>query len=114
MTGPKPHRIARINSALRDAVADVLREVNDEAVGLVSVVEVRTAPDLRNATVFLSIFADDRAAAHAAVDRAWGFIARQAVRRVPLRRTPRLCWKEDETIARADRIERLLKGREAT
>lgn len=112
MTGGRPHRLARMNAALRVAVAEVLGEVREEILGLVSVVEVRTAPDKRNATVYISVYGDAAAvqASCAALDRAWGFIAGEVVRRVPMRRAPHLIWRLDETIAHADRIDRLLKG----
>lgn len=108
----RAHRIERINAALRDAVAETLAEVKDASLGIVSVIEVRCAPDLQNATVFLSIYGDEGEvkATSAEIDRVWSFVAREAVRRLPLRRAPRLAWRLDESIARANRIERLLKG----
>jgi ribosome-binding factor A len=108
----KAHRLARVNAALRAAIAEALAELHDAPPGIVSVIEVRCAPDLRNATAFLSIFGDaaEVASTSAALDRVWSFVAREAIRRVPLRRAPRLAWRLDESIARADRIERLLKG----
>ena len=55
-------RIERINHLLRQEIADLLRrEVKDATLSqsLISITEVDTSPDLRNAKVYFSVYGDE-------------------------------------------------------
>jgi ribosome-binding factor A len=54
-------RTSQVNELLREELSELLlREVKDPRVdhGLVSITEVRTSPDMRHATVFVSHLGD--------------------------------------------------------
>ncbi|MBI2756583.1 MAG: 30S ribosome-binding factor RbfA [Chloroflexi bacterium] len=108
-------RIARINGLIREEIAELLRrEVKDAALtdALISITEVETSPDLRNARVFFSVYGDDEQVRQAQLhlERAGGFLHRQLMGRVELRQVPRLEFVLDESIARGDRIMQLMRG----
>jgi len=108
-------RIERINHLLRQEIADLLtREVKDAALStpLISIVEVETSPDLKNAKVYFSVFGDEEVIREAELHlkRASGFLHRNLKERLDLRHTPHLEFILDRSLARADRIMRLMRS----
>lgn len=107
-------RLERINELLRQEISSLIRrELKDPRVGgLVSVTEVQTAPDLRSAKVFVSIMGEEeeRRATMDTLARAARFFRKELGLRVRLRYIPALSFQLDESIARGDRVLRLLRG----
>jgi ribosome-binding factor A len=107
-------RIERINHLLRQEIADVLtREVKDETLStaLISITAVETSSDLRVAKVFFSVYGDEEViqAAHLRLNRASGFLHRNLKDRLDLRHIPHLEFILDRSLARGDRIMRLMR-----
>jgi ribosome-binding factor A len=107
-------RIERINHLLRQEIADLLtREIKDQALAsaLISITEVETSPDLRQAKVYFSVYGDEDTVkeAHAHLQRASGFLHRNLKERLDLRHTPHLEFVLDRSLARGDRIMRLMR-----
>jgi ribosome-binding factor A len=103
----KPARLQRIESELHRTLADLIsREVKDPRVGAVTLTFVEIAPDMSTARVgfvpFHSIHPPDEVAA--GLSRAAGFLRGEAGRRLGLRHAPRLEFRFDESIDRADRL----------
>ncbi|MEQ8660433.1 MAG: 30S ribosome-binding factor RbfA [Gammaproteobacteria bacterium] len=100
---------ATIKRALATPVADLARA---RRVGLVSITAVDVSPDLRRAEVRLSVFGGDGDADSAGVLKVLRDHAHelQSVLGSELRtrHTPVLAFVLDETLAQADRIDRLL------
>ena len=96
-----PRRQDRMARALRTAVQEVLgRGLSDpRARGLITVTEVEVSQDARNATVYVSVFPEDRATLtmHALHD-AEGFVRREAADLVRTRTMPVLTFKLDDRI----------------
>ena len=107
-------RIERINHLLRQELADLLtREVKDQTLStaLISITDVETSPDLRQAKVYFSVYGDDAVvqAAHAHLRRASGFLHHGLKERLDLRHIPHLEFVLDQSLARGDRIMRLMR-----
>jgi ribosome-binding factor A len=107
-------RIERINHLLREEIAELLtREVKDATLStsLISITEVDTSPDLRNAKVYFSVYGDDDEikAAGDHLRRAAGFLHHNLKERLDLRHTPHLEFIADRSIERGDRIMRLMR-----
>jgi ribosome-binding factor A len=102
-------RTARVNELCREILADELERIDDERIELVTVTHVAVDPDLRHATVSFSRLDRDVDEASDALGalrpRLQGAIARQA----RLKRTPELRFVVDDVVARAGRIEDLLR-----
>jgi len=84
-------RTERVAEALQELVADLLlREIKDPRIGLVTVTGVKVSPDLRHATVFVSLLDEGPAAAAtlAALESASGFLRVELGRRMRLKNTP--------------------------
>ena len=108
-------RIERINHLLRQEIADLLtREIKDAALSeaMISIIEVETAPDLHSAKVYFSVYGDDEVveAAETHLKRASGFLHRNLKERLDLRYTPHLEFILDPSLARGDRIMRLMRS----
>jgi ribosome-binding factor A len=108
-------RIERINHLLRQEIADLLaREVKDStlAESLISITDVETSPDLRSAKVYFSVYGDEAQieAARSHLKRASGFLHHNLKERLDLRHTPHLEFVLDRSLARGDRIMRLMRS----
>jgi ribosome-binding factor A len=107
-------RIERINHLLRQELADLLtREVKDQTLhtALISITDVETSPDLRQAKVYFSVYGDEEVVrtAHAHLKRASGFLHHGLKERLDLRHIPHLEFVLDQSLARGDRIMRLMR-----
>jgi ribosome-binding factor A len=102
-------RTARVNELCREILADELERIDDERIELVTVTHVAVDPDLRHATVAFSRLdrdVDEASGALAALrPRLQAAIGRQA----RLKRTPELRFVVDDVMARAERIEDLIR-----
>jgi ribosome-binding factor A len=106
-------RMRRVNEAMREVLSDALtQDLKDPRVGSVTVTAVETSPDLRQATVFVSVLGEEtvRRETIAGLQSAHGYLQRKVAEELRLKHTPQLQFAEDDTARRADRIERLLEG----
>jgi ribosome-binding factor A len=105
-------RADRVGALLQSALSEVLlRGVKDPRVGLVTVTGARMSPDLKHATIYVSVHGDERAEKQtlAGLASARAYLQSQIGRRLGLRFTPELRFEIDPTIGNAERLERLLR-----
>ena len=97
-----------MNQVLREVVADALERLSDidDRLRLITVTSIETAPDLRQATVYLSSLSDD--AAEALADERVN-LQREIGRQVRLKRTPLLVFKPDPAVAHGLQVEEVLR-----
>ena len=116
----KQDRMARVNRLLQTTLADMVPNlVKDPRIreaAIVSVVEVRTTPDLRQAKVFVSVVPGGSGASESqqlavieALHQARGFLRTELGRRVRLRHVPELLFTRDRSQENAARIEQILR-----
>lgn len=95
-------RIDRVNMLVRQEISRILSvEMNDPRLSsLISITEVRTSRDLRNAKVYFSVFGDENTKQNAltAIENAGGFIHRTMKRNLKLKFAPVLSFQLDESI----------------
>ena len=106
-------RLDRVNQLIKEEVSMLLqRELKDPRLGFVTVTEVDTAKDLRQAKVFVSVLGGDEQwkASIAALTSARGFIRNWLRQHLDLRVTPELVFRPDRSMEHAARIQSLLKG----
>jgi ribosome-binding factor A len=95
----------------RELAMLLIEEVDDPRLRGLTVSGVDLSPDMRNATVFVTLPAEgDASEALAALDHATGLLRRRLGQRVRLKYLPALRFAHDTTLDRAERIERLLRG----
>ncbi|MBV9097003.1 MAG: 30S ribosome-binding factor RbfA [Frankiaceae bacterium] len=105
-------RTRRMSVRVREIVADVIeRQVKDPRLGMVTVTDARLTPDLREATVFYTVWGDDavRADTAAALESAKGVIRSAVGRGTGLKHTPSLAFVHDALPDNARHIDELLE-----
>jgi ribosome-binding factor A len=106
-------RVRRVEYLLRNEIANILLfEVKDPRIGFVTVNSVKMSKDLQRAIVFISVLADDTAKIEEtfqALENAKGFIKKQLASRVVLKFMPDLTFKQDKSLAHAERIDSVIK-----
>ncbi len=94
-----PARARRLSVRIREIVASALgTEVKDPRLGMVTITEVRMTPDLRDATIFYTVYGDDmaRAESAAALESARGVLRTRVGRMTGLKNTPTIAFVHDE------------------
>ncbi len=106
-TAPYP-RALRVNQVLRQILAEELERLADadERLRMVTVTAVETAPDLRNARVYLSSLSEE--AAEALTERR-AQLQRQVGRQVRMKRTPLLEFAVDPAVVAGRRVDDALR-----
>jgi ribosome-binding factor A len=97
---------------VREIVASVLeRQVKDPRLGMVTVTDTRMTPDLREATVFYTVWGDEavRADTAQALESAKGVIRSAVGRGTGLKHTPSIAFVLDAVPDTARHIEELLE-----
>ncbi len=107
------NRPARVAEEFRQELSALLaRGLKDPRItGFVTVTGAKMSPDLKEATVYVSVHAGEaeRAKTMEGLRAAATFLQRQVAHVIGLRYTPHLRFVYDESIERGDRIDRLLR-----
>ncbi len=105
-------RADRINGLLRQEISLLLsREVKDPRLnGVISITQVQTSSDLRNARVFLSVMGDreTKETALHGIQSAATFLRRELRERLKLRYVPFLKFALDDSLENADAVLRIM------
>ena len=103
-------RTKRLDELLREEISDVIRrDVDDPRIGFHTITDVEVAPDLRHATLWVSVIGtpDERKQTLRALGHAMPFV-RNRLGKLRLKRIPEFHVREDETAARGTRVMRIL------
>lgn len=116
-SGAPSQRQRRVGEIIREALSESLArgQFRDPILSemRLTVTEVRPAPDLRSATVYVMPLGGERAAeAVEALTRAAGYLRGEVNRRVRLKFSPMLHFELDRSFENAERIDRLLDADE--
>jgi ribosome-binding factor A len=103
-------RMRRVNESVRQVLAEALPELKDPRIGLVTLTGVDTTPDLRHATVFVSVLGSSRKQRNslAGLEAAHGILQSRLARQLRLKRTPQLTFEYDPSVERGVRMTRLI------
>ena len=105
-------RTDRINELLREEISELLaRQIKDPRLGgVISIIEVKTSGDLRNALVLLSVMGDQEAKKNAleGIQSAASFLRKELRVRLKLRYVPFLRFALDDTLEEADQLFRVM------
>lgn len=107
------NRIDRINSLLKEVIAEVIRKRvrNPKINQFLTVTRVETTKDLKHAKVFISLIGDEEEKAQTlkALKSAAGFIGVNAAKQVTLRFFPTLSFVIDDTVEKQMHIHNILE-----
>jgi ribosome-binding factor A len=103
-------RMRRVNESVRQVLAEALPELKDPRIGLVTITGVETSPDLRHATVYVSVLgsARRRKATLQGLSAAHGLLQARLARELRMKRTPQLTFEYDPSVERGVRMTQLI------
>jgi ribosome-binding factor A len=105
-------RLAKMSEAIREVVSmAILTEVKDPRVRDVTVTHVEVAPDMRSATVHVSVMGDDKQQRLClyGLESSTGYLQRKVGDRVQTRYTPKLHFELDLGVKKSIEIARILR-----
>lgn len=104
-------RMRRVDEGVREVVSSALTgPVRDKLGGFVTITEVRTSPDLRHATVFVSVFGDEkeRESTLEALEELRIGLQGEIAAHLRMKNTPILKFEYDDSVERASHINEVL------
>ncbi|HVP42743.1 MAG TPA: 30S ribosome-binding factor RbfA [Terriglobales bacterium] len=109
----REHHRERLAEAIRDEIGAILEgELADPRIGLITVSEVKLAPDGKNAHVFVSALEQDETQSEQSLkglQSARNYIRHELAQRLGLRTAPELRFVLDQSEQYGGRIEELLQ-----
>lgn len=108
MTGRRIHRVARVIKEVASRV--LIYDLADPRLGFVTVTDVDVSPDMKNATVKLSVLGDEAAGVLClrAVQHARGRIQKDVAAALTMKTVPHLEFELDESVKKSVEISRLI------
>jgi len=103
-------RMRRVNESIRQVLSERLPELKDPRIGFVTVTGVDTAPDLRHATVYVSVLGSEKAREKTlrGLAAAHGVLQSAIAHELMLKRTPQLAFEYDPSVERGVRMTKLI------
>ncbi len=104
-------RARKLAVRIREVVSMTLEtQVKDPRLGMVTITDARLTPDLREATLFYTVYGDDqaRSSSAAALESAKGVLRRTVGQQTGVRYTPSLTFVADVVPETAGKIDELL------
>ncbi len=105
-------RMLKAAEAIREVVSmAILTEIRDPRVENVTVTSVEVAPDMRTATVFVSIMGDEgrQQLCLRGLQNSAGFLQSKVAKRIETRYTPRLTFEIDNGVKKSLQVGKILQ-----
>jgi len=109
-----PNRGFRIADQIQRDVAELIRDLKDPRVGMITINGVEITPDYAHATVLFSLLVGDPAECETGLNEAAGFIRNGLFKRLQIHTVPTLHFKFDRTTERAAELNALIAKANAT
>lgn len=112
MSLAKGFRKERINETIKEIISElILYEIKDPRVGMVTITGARISNDLSSAKVYFSVMGDEAARKESleGLRSASAFMRRKIGTELDVRTSPELTFLYDDSLDRAERIERKLR-----
>jgi len=109
-----PNRSHRVADQIQRDVAELIRELKDPRIGMVTINAVEVTPDYAHATVFFSLLVGDPHECEVGLNEAAGFIRNGLFKRLAIHTVPTLHFKFDQTTERAADLNSLIQRANAT
>lgn len=109
-----PNRSFRVADQIQRDVSELIRELKDPRVGMVTVNAVEVTPDYAHAKVFFSVLLGDPAESELALNEAAGFLRNGLFKRLAIHTVPTLHFQFDRTTERAADLSALIAKANAT
>jgi ribosome-binding factor A len=109
-----PNRGFRVADQIQRDVAELIRDLKDPRIGMVTITGVDVTPDYAHATVRFSLLVGDTTECETALNEAAGFVRNGLFKRLSIHTVPTLHFQFDRTIERAAELSALIRDANAT
>jgi ribosome-binding factor A len=109
-----PNRSFRVADQIQRDVAELIRDLKDPRVGLVTIHAVDVSPDYAHAQVFFSVLVGNAQESEIALNEAAGFLRNGLFKRLSIHTVPTLHFHFDATTERAADLSDLIAKANAT
>ncbi|WP_428424047.1 30S ribosome-binding factor RbfA [Methylibium sp.] len=109
-----PNRSLRVADQIQRDVAELIRDLKDPRVGMVTVQAVEVTPDYAHAKIFFSVLIGSPEDCAAALNEAAGFLRNGLFKRLQIHTVPTLHFQFDRTTERAADLNALIHQANAT
>ena len=103
-----PNRGFRIADQIQRDLAELVRELKDPRVGMITINAVEVTPDYAHAKVFFSLLIGEPAESEVALNEAAGFLRNGLFKRLAIHTVPTLRFQFDRTTERAAELSALI------
>jgi ribosome-binding factor A len=109
-----PNRSFRVADQIQRDVAELIRDLKDPRVGMVTINSVDVTPDYAHAKVYFSLLLGDTEQCAAALNEAAGYLRNGLFKRLAIHTVPTLHFHFDRTTERAADLSALINLANAT
>ena len=109
-----PNRSYRVADQIQRDVSELIRELKDPRIGMVTINAVEVTPDYAHATVFFSLLVGSPQECEAGLNEAAGYIRNGLFKRLAIHTVPTLHFVFDRTTERAAELNMLINQANAT
>lgn len=106
--GSASGRNLRIADQIQRDLAELMRELKDPRIGLVTINTIEVSPDYAHAQVYFSLLVGDALECEAALNEAAGFLRNGLFKRLAIHTVPTLHFHFDKTTERAADLSALI------
>jgi ribosome-binding factor A len=109
-----PNRGFRVADQIQRDLAELIRDLKDPRVGMITINAVEVTPDYAHAKVFFSLLIGDPAESEVALNEAAGFLRNGLFKRLAIHTVPTLHFHFDRTTERAAELNAMILQANAT
>ena len=109
-----PNRGFRVADQIQRDVAELIRDLKDPRIGMITITGVDVTPDYAHATVRFSLLVGDKEECQTALNEAAGFVRNGLFKRLQIHTVPTLHFEFDRTVERAAELSALINRANAT
>lgn len=109
-----PNRSFRVADQIQRDVAELIRDLKDPRIGMVTINAVEVTPDYAHAKIFFSLLVGDAQESEMALNEAAGFLRNSLFKRLQIHTVPTLHFVFDRTTERAADLTALINRANAT
>ena len=109
-----PNRGYRVADQIQRDLAELMRELKDPRIGMVTINSVNVTPDYAHAKVFFSVLVGKPQDCEDALNEAAGFLRNGLFKRLQIHTVPTLHFHFDQTTERAAELNQLINQANAT
>lgn len=109
-----PNRSFRVADQIQRDLGELIRDLKDPRIGMVTITSVEVSPDYAHAKVFFSVLVGSPEESEEGLNEAAGFLRNSLFKRLQIHTVPTLHFQFDQTTERAADINALIARANAT